>query len=100
MLLASTIIERVADYFYAFVPLKDRALMERTLFLIPLFPLVGLLLNGLFGRRMDRKVSGWIGVLAALCSFGWSFFSVMALQVPNPVSDSRNVLHAVYGTWL
>jgi len=90
------------DSLYALLPLKDRALLERTLFIIPLLPFCGFLLNGLFGSRMDKKVSGWIGVLAALSSFVWAFFSVMALQVPSTVTspDTRNVLHQVYGTWL
>src|SRR4051812_9877798 len=88
------------DPVYAWLPLKDRAMLERTLFLIPLFPFVGFLLNGLFGKRMDKKVSGWIGVFAALASFVWAFFSVMALHVPNPSPDARNALHSVYGTWL
>src|SRR5881392_646965 len=88
------------DWWYSLLPLKNRALLENTLFLIPLFPLVGFLLNGLFGSRMEKKVSGWIAVLAALASFIWAFFSVMALHVPNPTPEARNMLHMIYGTWL
>ncbi len=37
--------------------------------LIPLFPLIGFLLNAFFGKRMGNKASGWIACLAMLGSF-------------------------------
>ena len=37
--------------------------------LIPIFPLIGFLINGLFGRRFPEKVIGWIGALSVGASF-------------------------------
>lgn len=37
--------------------------------LIPLFPLIGFLLNAFFGKRMGNKASGWVACLAMLASF-------------------------------
>jgi NADH-quinone oxidoreductase subunit L len=37
--------------------------------LIPLFPLIGFLLNAFFGKRMGNKASGWIACLAMFASF-------------------------------
>ena len=37
--------------------------------LIPIFPLIGFLINGLFGKRFPEKVIGWIGALSVGASF-------------------------------
>lgn len=37
--------------------------------LIPLFPLIGFLINGLFGKHLPKSASGWIATLAILASF-------------------------------
>lgn len=37
--------------------------------LIPLFPLIGFLLNAFFGKRMGNTASGWIACLAMFASF-------------------------------
>ncbi|HYG77563.1 MAG TPA: NADH-quinone oxidoreductase subunit L [Planctomycetota bacterium] len=101
MIAALTFTERIADFLYNALPVHDRGLFQQTLFLIPLFPFIGFLLNGLFGSRMDKKAAGWIGSLAALASFIWAFFSVIALQGSGSQDpDVRNALHAVYGNWL
>ena len=85
---------------FEFFPVKNRGTLEFTLFLIPLFPLLGFLLNGLFGRRMDKSASGWIGVIAALFSFLWATVCVGAVNVLTfSGPDTRNALHAVYGEW-
>ena len=89
------------DQVYHWLHLPDRGICERTLFLIPLFPLLGFLLNGLFGSKMDKKTSGWIGVFGALSAFIWAFFCVVQLHTPgNSSEEVRNTLHQVYGTWL
>jgi NADH-quinone oxidoreductase subunit L len=88
------------DSFYSLLPLRDRATLEQTLFLIPLFPLLGFLLNGLFGSRMDKKASGWIAVMAALASFVWAAMCVGALSTGAESAGFRNCLHATYGNWL
>jgi len=81
---------------------SDRAGLEQTLFLIPLFPLVGFLINGLFGKSLDKKASGWLAVFASLASFVWAARCVGALDVPMTDSspEIRNALHYVYGDWL
>jgi NADH-quinone oxidoreductase subunit L len=89
----------------AYLPITHREFFQSTMFMIPLFPLAGFLLNGLFGRRMDKKASGAIAVFAALASFVWAFFCVQALTLDPalsaaPVDNTRNALHAVYGTWI
>ncbi len=37
--------------------------------LIPVFPLVGFLINGLLGKKVPEPISGWIGSIAVLASF-------------------------------
>jgi NADH-quinone oxidoreductase subunit L len=89
----------------AYLPITHREFFQATMFLIPLFPLLGFLLNGLFGRRMDKKASGAVAVFASLASFVWAFLCVQSLEnIPGlsgePVANTRNALHVVYGTWL
>src|SRR5687768_3506547 len=94
--------EQAANWMYQLFPVKDRGTLEWSLFLIPLFPLAGFLMNGLFGGRMEKKASGWIAVLAALGSFVWACLCVGALNVPqvSAGTETRNALHAVYATWI
>ena len=42
--------------------------------LVPLFPAVGFIINGLIGKRIDRRLVGWIGCSAIGLSF---FFSIL-----------------------
>ncbi len=37
--------------------------------LIPVFPLIGFLINGLLGRNFSEKAIGWIGALSVGASF-------------------------------
>jgi len=49
--------------------------------LIPLFPLIGFLINGFFGSKLEKKVSGTIGTVAVFAAFAWAigvFFEVQA----------------------
>lgn len=60
--------------------------MTQLVYLIPLFPLIGFLLNGLFWKSMPKKLSGIIGCLTILASFIISigiFFEVQSGTVPN-----------------
>ena len=75
----------------------SRELLESRLYLIPLFPLLGFLLNGLFGRHFGKVFAGFVGTLAALCAFVVSLQCVSA--VPNS-NEVRAALHASYGTWI
>ena len=53
--------------------------MTNLVYLVPLFPLIGFLINGLGWRSIPKSVGGMIGSLAVLASFGVSlgiFFEV------------------------
>jgi NADH-quinone oxidoreductase subunit L len=55
--------------------------MTNLVFLVPLFPLIGFLINGIFWRKMPKSAGGAIGSLAILASFCVSlgiFFEVKA----------------------
>src|SRR6267378_4157960 len=43
--------------------------MSNYVYLVPLFPLVGFLINGLFRNSISKSISGLIGSLAILASF-------------------------------
>jgi NADH-quinone oxidoreductase subunit L len=60
--------------------------MTHLVYLIPLFPLLGFLLNGLFYKSMPKKLSGIIGSGAILASFAVAlgiFFEVKNGSVPD-----------------
>ena len=58
--------------------------------LIPLFPLLGFLINGLIGARLPKVVSGTIATVAVFASFA------VAVVVFLTVQGSPAVHHAVY----
>jgi NADH-quinone oxidoreductase subunit L len=61
---------------------------SQLVYLVPLFPLVGFLINGLFWKRMPKKMGGAIGSLAILASFIVSlgiFFEVKSPAFHGPV---------------
>lgn len=67
------------------------------IWLVPIFPLIGFLINGLLGTRLKEKQIGTIGSLAIGFSFIVSatiFFQI--LQVP---SSERSFSHIIY-TWI
>src|SRR5664279_3279140 len=53
--------------------------MSNYVYLVPLFPLIGFLINGLFRRSLSKSLSGLIGSVAILASFIVSF--LIFLQV-------------------
>ncbi|HUK36366.1 MAG TPA: NADH-quinone oxidoreductase subunit L [Vicinamibacterales bacterium] len=67
------------------------------LLLIPLFPLVGFLLNASFGRRVSKGVAGTVACGAMLLSFAVSVAAVAAL-VGLP-ADQRAIDQTAF-TWL
>ena len=71
--------------------------MLQLIWLIPLLPVVGVVINGLFGRRMSRTAVGWLACLVVLCSLLISAGAVWQLaQLPE---DAR--YHAVeLGSWM
>jgi NADH-quinone oxidoreductase subunit L len=64
------------------------------LWLIPIFPLIGFLLNGLFGRRMSKPVINLIAIGSVALSFGWVVKTLLGLGS----LDTKYVEH--YFTWI
>ncbi len=64
------------------------------LWLIPVLPLCGFLLNGFFGRKLSRMVVSAIAIAGALSSFLWVLYVLSSLQ---PL-DTRHFEH--YFTWI
>jgi NADH-quinone oxidoreductase subunit L len=64
------------------------------LLLIPLFPLIGFLLNASFGRRLSKPLSGGIACASILGSFGISVVSLWRLLALEP--ESRAIVQDVY----
>jgi NADH-quinone oxidoreductase subunit L len=67
------------------------------LLLIPLFPLVGFLLNASFGRRLSKGAAGAIACSAIILSFAVSVAAVARL-VGMPADEREIVQHAF--TWI
>ena len=59
------------------------------------FPLVGLLINALAGKRLPLKASGWIASAAVFLSFLWSLRAFFVLHKMPPGEQSR----VVYKLW-
>ncbi len=65
--------------------------------LIPIFPLIGFLINGLFGKGFPEKAIGWIGALSVGASFLVALSIFIQLLGMDPAS--RSVQKIVY-TWI
>jgi NADH-quinone oxidoreductase subunit L len=64
---------------------------------IPLFPLLGFLLNAAMARRLAREISGGIACLAMLAAFAASATAVRRLLALDPV---ERMLTATAFTWI
>lgn len=60
--------------------------MKSLVYLVPLFPLIGFLINGLFWKRMPGKASGALASLALLASFVVSFLIFLELKA-DPTAE-------------
>lgn len=71
--------------------------MEQPLYLIPLFPLIGFLLNGLFLGRLGKKMISFIacGSVGLSFLFGVKFFFDL-LSLP----ESARLIENVFFTWI
>ena len=69
------------------------------LYLIPLFPFLGFLINWSLGRRLPKGVSGLVATGAMGLSFGVSAVSVWNLVHMAPVDGVRATTETIY-TWL
>lgn len=63
--------------------------MAKIAFLIPLFPIFGFLINGLFGRRTSKPLAGYIACFAVLMSFVLGIFLFCGLCY----DDSPRIFH-------
>jgi NADH-quinone oxidoreductase subunit L len=72
--------------------------MFDNVWLIPLFPLIGFLINGLFGKAIkEEKVIGGIGAFAVLCSFGVATMTLLRiLSLPG----EERVHNVTIFTWI
>jgi NADH-quinone oxidoreductase subunit L len=62
--------------------------MANLVYLVPLFPLIGFLINGIFWKKMPKSMGGAIGTIAILASFIVSlgiFFEVKSASFHGPV---------------
>jgi len=64
------------------------------LWLIPIFPLLGFLANGLFGRRIPKALINVFAVGSVLLSFAWVVKTLLAL---DPI-ETKYIEH--YFTWI
>jgi NADH-quinone oxidoreductase subunit L len=69
--------------------------MTQNLWIIPILPFIGFLINGIFGRRLPKMIVSLVAVASVLLSFGW----VMKVYLTagdlgaNPVTEH-------YFTWI
>src|SRR3984885_5194302 len=68
------------------------------LWLIPLLPLAGFALNGLFGRRFSKTVINTVAVGSVLLAFLWVLKSLSALGAFSGGLEQTHVEH--YFTWI
>ncbi len=54
--------------------------------LIPLFPLIGFLINGLFGKYLPKALTGWIATASILASFITTLYVFMNLDAGNAIT--------------
>ena len=52
------------------------------LWLIPIFPFIGFLINGLFGRRLTKPVINAVAVGSVALSFLWVLKCIMGAEAP------------------
>jgi NADH-quinone oxidoreductase subunit L len=71
--------------------------MADLVWLIPVFPLIGFLINGLVGKRFSEKAIGWIGTASVGASFVVAL--LIFLELVGMPSAARSVQKVVY-TWM
>jgi NADH-quinone oxidoreductase subunit L len=68
------------------------------LWLIPILPLLGFVLNGLFGRRLSKPAVNAIAIGSVVLSFAWAFTRLNALGAFSGGLDKPYIEH--YFTWI
>ncbi len=69
------------------------------LYLIPLFPLVGFLINAAFGKRLSKAVSGYLATGAMAFSFGVALAAVWKMVNLQPVGGVRAIDETLF-SWI
>jgi NADH-quinone oxidoreductase subunit L len=69
------------------------------LYLIPLFPFLGFLVNAALGRRLSKNVSGLVATGAMAFAFGVSVTAVWRLLQLEPIGGVRSMQEVLY-TWI
>src|SRR5215468_6180448 len=64
------------------------------LWLIPIFPLTGFLINGIFGRRFSKSLVGTVAIGSVVLSFLWVLKTISAMGDLN----TAHLEH--YFTWI
>ncbi len=72
--------------------------MTNYVWLIPVLPLIGFLINGLFGSRLPNKVISWIGNLTIFSSF--AFALVLYIHMLGTPSLAEAGIHDIFLPWL
>jgi NADH-quinone oxidoreductase subunit L len=62
------------------------------LWLIPLLPLIGAAINGLFGRRFSNRVVNTVALLFTAAAFGWALVCAMQFWTAgaNPINETHS----------
>ena len=71
--------------------------MLSKLWLIPLVPVVGVVINGLWGRRLSRRAVGWVACGTILVAFVLSVTAVV--QLSGLPADARHAESSL-GSWM
>src|SRR5258707_12039262 len=64
------------------------------LWLIPLLPLAGFLINGIFGRRFPKSIVNTVAIGSVLLSFGWVLKTILGM------GDMTSSITEHYFTWI
>lgn len=70
--------------------------MSRLIFLIPLLPLIGAIINGFWGKKLSKGLSGLIGCLAVGLSFGLAVYAFFHLKTHPEIET----ISYVYFDWI
>jgi len=64
------------------------------LWLVPLLPLIGFAINGLFGRRFSKKIVAAVGLFFCGAAALWAW------RIAIPFFAAPGVYQGQYGTWI